>query len=432
MFAPYTVGARHEESIVDTMYQTMLEVVDASGIWNMGRRESHGFVLSPDSFIFSERQAAELGGFAASVGEVMRGVSNIMAIAHGGLGQGRVWNEVSHTLNLDNPWKQFGAFAPKQVPRIVKVDLVEEESGRLRVVEIDAMNCRAMGYCSLFRRISESVYPAAQRFPGIAVCLAKEITMRKTDRAVFLYGHTERFYRPEFEILVREMAQAGITVVLADEVDVRILGTDLVICGQIEHSRLFFNLPQIDRNAELRAWMELAAFEKRVEFLVPPKGFLGSKALLSVLRNDNGSTEIEAMLSSQISQKALSTVREMIPRSVLIGRGSVMPDFGGGTVLKRFVSSGMKGVVMSHDPAFHDTFADACRRGGWIAQEMVVGRRREYRLFAESGDVIREHRYARIVAYIIGGQVADAVATACSTPECHGGKTAVNVGVVLE
>lgn len=421
------------KSIIET-------IITNSGLWDGERAETHRFLTTPDLFPLSVEQVRDLRLLGVALTECLEGASRIAAIAKSGeLGRGLAWRELQEfsVMQVEKAYRPLQVARPKQIPRIVKADFVEGEDGRLWLVEIDAMNRRGMGYTTLLSDIRRTVKPEAKAFPGVSPLLAAEVKRRNVDRLVFLYAHKERFYLPEFEILKRALRVEGVELVIADELDMKIENGRIFVNGAEEPSRLFINFLVIAKNAPLLTALSAMYLAGEVQFLIPPKPFLGSKALGGILRNDDGNEVLEAILRSQIDGAALDTVRRHTPETFFVGRHRELPEIDSNHpwVLKEAIASGAKGVVFSTDDGFSSALAAAKKADGrYVLQREVEGKKRYFRYYLPGSDDLTAagRWYTRLVVYFIAGIPADVGVTGCQTKLVHGGKDAILMGAMID
>ncbi len=263
-------------------YEQIRQVVLDSGLWNSGRTKSHGFVLSPSVYEVTHEKRAELEAIGAALSDCLAGLGRIAAIAFNPiLGYSRTWGMIMKAMHTGVPtiYHDIMLLHPSRAPTICKVDFMESESGEFRIAEIDAHNKHGLGYSTLAARIRRAVMPEAEAFPGVASTLAQEVKRRGKTDVVLLYADQERFYLPEFRILQTELATHGVEVVVVAESDVRLEGGIAVVRGDGKDNNLFVDLPFLYHNRALNALLAARYRAGEIDFLIPPKPFLGSKAL---------------------------------------------------------------------------------------------------------------------------------------------------------
>jgi hypothetical protein len=256
---------------------------------------------------------------------------------------------------------------------------------------------------------------------------------RQSDRLIFLYGHRERFYLPEFKVFEATMRTHGIEVVVVDECEMQMNGDELLVRGQPEASRWFINFPIMTENLPLIEALAVKYKSGEMQCLIPPKPFLGSKVVCALLRNDGANAALEAILRSQIDHTALTVIRHYLPPTYMVTRDTVINTGDPRYVLKEVISSGAKGVFFSDDPGYTAAMVAAKKsRGRFILQEEVQTKQRSFRYYGAANRALTvADMYTRIVVYFVAGRPAEAVVTASQSKCVHGGKGAVNMGVVI-
>lgn len=419
------------------MKQVVENVVLKSGIWAGQQRQTHGFLLTPEVFRLSESQHQWLREFGLALHGCLAGAGRIAAVAcdtdlNCNTTGWRLARQVAKK-EVTFRHRDIQHLHPNHVPFIIKTDWVEDQSGQLRLVEIDAMNRRGLGYTTLFNRVRDTLYPEAQVLPGVARLIADEMVRRRRAELIFLYAHKERFYLPEFMVFAAEMRKYGVEVVLSDELELEVREKKVVIRGEEKHDPLFVNFPVFSKKG--RTEVELAQLyrHEEIELLMPPKSFLGSKGLLALLKNESNDQNLESILGSQIDPKALTLVRESLPCTHMITLRSPEELGDGRWVLKETISAGTKGVVFSDDPSFQDAFKSARRASyKYVLQETVKGKQRQFRYWQNGQEEVSvADWYTRVIIYFVGRQPADVVVTACQDKLVHGGKQAINMGSII-
>ncbi len=410
------------------------ELVYASGLWDGQQRLTHAVRLTPDAFVLSPPQLSSLLALGPAIVECLGGLSRLMAIAASGeLATGSAWQLVREvmTAQVPRPFRELQALRPRQIPRIVKVDFMEDENGELKIAEIDAMNRRAMGYATLFAAARALTKPELASFPGIPRSLARELKNQGTKEAILLYSERERFYRPEFNVLRSALAAFGVTIHVVSEKEFSAGPGGFIAAGHpLPLATPLFSFPPLAESPELTVALAELYRAGKLRLLLPPKPGLGSKGLLGLISNPTQDQEIEAILRSQVNASALATVRAHLPASYLVGKRLELPPADKHYLLKEVVSAGTKGVLFSEDPGFAAALTKAkLGTATAILQEEVAQRVRVFNSYAEGDAPCEGAWYTRLVVYFIAGAPAEAVATGCQGKLVHGGKEALEFGV---
>lgn len=420
-------------------YQLIRNAVIQSGLWDSGQ-ENYLFLLSPDVYRVSPTQLKELEEMGRALQECLAGLGRIAATAFTPtLGYGDTWGMITRALRSGIPalYNNLQSIKPSRTPTLCKVDLMEAVDGHYYVAEVDGHNKHGLGYSTLAVRIRDLLVKGSKTFPGVARTLAGEIKRRKAGNqtVLMLYGDHERFYLPEFRILAAEMAGLGVNLVIRSEMEMKENPRQQLL--DLREPRLLIDLPVMYHNPKLNE--ALAEFYQQggLDFLLPPKPFLGSKAVLALLRNDEGNPELEAILRSQIKSSALETLRRFIPETYLI-RKSKEPQHwlnlcdGRRFVLKKCVASGMKGTVFTDDPEFDEEFALACRSYyHYVLQEEVRSLTQHFRYYTSFGAPEEADWYTRVTVHFHLGTVADLVVTARQDKKVHGAPDCLQLGTVI-
>lgn len=423
------------------MLERIKDVVRDSRLWDSGRTQSHGFTLSPSVYEISQKKRTELEELGEALHDCLSGIGRIAAIACSPpLSHGATWGMIAKVVRTGVPvhYHDIMLLRPGSTPSICKVDLLEAENGELRIAEIDGHNKHGLGYSTLAARMRRALMPTAAAFPGVASLIAKEVLRRGEKSVILLYADQERFYSPEFRILQAEVATHGIDMPVVREQDVCVEKGRMIANGAGDLSaRLFVDLPFLYHHGTLSSLFAERYRNGEIDFLIPPKPFLGSKAVLALLRNSGDDEELEAILRSHIRQSSLDVLRRFTPNTFLVGKrmnGALaqLTSSGKRFVMKESISSGMKGTVFQDD----DTFTSVLERASGsfyraILQEEVANRPRTFLSFAADGSVREDTWYTRVTVHYAVRRVADVTVTARTDKKVHGAPDCLQLGSVI-
>lgn len=417
------------------MYEPIRKTVIDSGLWSEGTVTNHHFILSPSVFEVTLDKAQELEKIAQALHDCLADLGRLAAIAFNSkISHGPAWGMIAKIMHTGVPaiYHDIMLINPGRVPSICKVDFMESFDGALRIAEIDGHNKHGLGYSTLAARMRRVVQPGAKAFPGVAKDLAAEIKRRKENKAVLLYADQERFYLPEFRIIQAELAGLGIDLLIIAESEAT-NGNGKILTD----FKLFVDLPFLFHNQELSLALADRYRNQEIDFLIPPKPFLGSKAVLALLANDLENEELDAILKSQIPARSLTLLRGYIPKTYLVHKRLAEKywlNLCNGTrfVLKESISSGMKGTIFSDDSHFQAAMQKAC--GSYyrfILQEEVENCPRTFQYFSPGGKLETAQWFMRITVHFCLRQVSDIVITARQDKKVHGAIDCLQLGSVI-
>jgi len=395
----------------DNMYQKLIDFVRAVGLWGGERSATHAFLLSPKPHVLTKDQGVQLNVISRALQGVVRGLAEIFTIAT------ESCSELGRKMQAQIPSYFAGVMHlnPNAIPFLNKIDLVEDMDGKFWIVEMDSGNPRALGYSTLFQAMTKEVLNTPNSFSGV-LDPTIDVMNEKTGRLVCVLSGKERWYLPWFEILVNGLRERGLNAELVPEGKFVVNGKSLVL-----HMPLAMDKPAV-RQGLLEGYKSGG-----VDFLMPPKPFLGSKAMLAIICNMEQDPELEVILRSKISEGDLETLRSHIPPTVF---NTETTGLDGETVLKSLVSSGMKGVIFSSDPAYARTLQYT--RDGTVIQKLVEGKQHNFDHFEPNGELVSDERYVRLIAHCGPEGVADVFATARTTKAVHGAKDSVLTSCIIE
>lgn len=408
-------------------------IIQDSGLWDDGRHDTHGFRVTDTLVDYTPEQAAQLRVLGGAIHDVMEGMSRIIGIASNPvLATGSTWSMVRKVTGMMVPgfMRPLQALSVHIVPSLIKVDVMEDVDGLMRVAEIDATNRRGMGYTSLFERARAEIDPHCTPLgKSIIPALAEYVKMlceklKKPAQLGYVYAHQERFYKPEFVILKRELAGHGVELVLGDEYETRVDGDIVVIDGVRCESGLMADFALKLVRTDLMAQFADLYTRGQVRLLIPARPFLGSKGLLALIHNADDDKRLEAILLSQIDPDALALMRKHVPVTRFVTSKSERPERG---VLKEVISSGMKGVYFADEDDFDAAWRDARGRPyQYVLQDHVDCRLREFFVRdLDRDEYVREQLRTRLIVYYVKRVLCGGVVTAGDGVRIHGGGRSV-------
>jgi hypothetical protein len=415
------------------MKKTLERVIAESKIWEGMQKETHAFLLSPDVYRLRIAQKEELTKLGACLYDCLVGLSKMAFIAYEDKIQNQgAWILIRKVFSSGVPkiyTKAQGIF-PSHIPRLLKVDFLVDEQGSLKIAEIDGHNKHGLGYATLGKRCREVVHPTAETCVGAVAALSEEIRRLGYRKINFLYADQERFYLPEFKIAQNEFRSNGIDCKLFSETEAS--EDDL-------REGLFLDLPFLQERPDLYTSAIDAYRSGKTDFIIPPKPFLGAKGALALLRNDAMDQQLEAILCSFINKSSLESVRSYIPTTHLVGsqlkNSAFVMDDTRNFVLKKSISSGMKGVVFSDDPRFAVSLAAAqSSKLNYVLQEEVRGRVHSFSYYKNGEEFAARSNdwYARVTVHYINRNLGDITVTARQDKSVHGAKDCLLLGTVIE
>ena len=419
-------------------YQDLLELVAQTGIWNGSATDPHQFVLSPFTYEISEGRLNTLNEFSRNLHACMHTVTRAVAIGENqSLGAGTVFGDFAKATKAGTPYN-LPTLYPNRIPFLCKVDMVEDEDGSLRAVEIDATNPRSWGYSILGRQLAQAIKPEAKLLPGVVNLLTNFGPIKKLGAITFLYGHTQRFYLPEFLLFAKSMRQAGVDVKVACETEVTVCADGIYWRDGNKLPELLVDFPPMNRNAGLIAWLKQAYLDDRVRFVIPPSYFLASKATLTVLSAGQYDRNFEAV--KHMVQPHHSPQRKIcryvadtaMVESGVWGNIESAGENSADWVLKRCVSSGAKGVWVGGEEGFEEALLDATESPGQFVLQKQIQTKTHTLSHFQAGELLESDGWRlRLTVYCSPRGVADIAITARQGKLVHGATDAILTGTVV-
>ncbi len=421
--------------------RAVIEAVLEECLWRgEERRERYKYILSPDLYEIGSVQLGQLEELGPALRTVLLGVGRLATIAlNPDLAYSRTWQVFGKALGVGIPsvYRDIQVKEPRALPVLCKVDLVQGNDGRYYIAEIDGHNKHGLGYMALHARVAKLLRPGVRVLPGVVKVITDHLRSLGETKLCLLYAHKERFYLSEFEVLQASLAEEGVELVVVDEVDVRISGLKLSTALGALDCRVFVDLPFMDKNTDLAKALAELYLQGAVRFLLPPRPFFSSKAVLGLIRNDQGNEELETILRSQIPGQALGTLRSFIPETFLIGPGRSKAAWRElaeqGYVLKETISSGMKGTLFLDERAKFEEMMSLALRSPYrfILQREIENQPMRFRYFADCDQVLEDTWFSRIIVQFAGREMAEIELTARKDKRVHGAPDCLQLGTVL-
>lgn len=425
-----------------------------SGIWNSPDDEKYRYRLrlSPDLFPISPESLAEL----KTINELMyqdngflRGsVSLYTATANPKLSGFPVWGFLSRSLRTGIPKNEINLqqLYPNWLPSIIRLDLAERSDNPLfQIMEVEGDKTHAFGYSTIADFVRDKDEPA---LPGIAKTLARSLDNNSDSPVLLIVGQQERFYEPELNYFCKEAtSETGRQFIMVPEKQLKIDNDGLYKEGEDFRSRVLVNLPiltpfgpsgtGVDQESILEEYRT-----GKLTCLIPPKRFLGNKALLGIISNCDKNPEIEMILRQFFQEKTLDTLRRYIPNSSLIWKSNLnywqdeLSDNPELWVVKQTTSSGMKGVALPDNPQKQKALLEeaSTRPGQFIVQRRIEQKKRKFN-FSEPENLNQTQAaimYTRVELFASLYGIAAILVTARENPAVHGAPDAIQISVKLE
>jgi hypothetical protein len=421
------------------MKNILQSVAKESGIWNGSRKQSHAFLLSTSVYQITKIQKNELVKLGIALHDCLLGLSHIAVIAYDSiLNYNGTWAYIRKVFSTGVPrfFDELQGLNVKDIPRLLKVDLMINQFGEFKIAEIDGHNKHGLGYSTLAMNFRKALLEDVDALPGVVQTLSEEIVRLGYSNLKLFYADQDRFYVPEFEIARNEFSKHGISCQLIFEMDCK---------KEILEEGLFLDLPFLYHEVDLYNTIIPAYKNSKVKFIIPPKPCLGSKGVLALLRNDTNDERLESILRTFISKNSLELVRRYIPETLLVGKqGEGLTSIKSRVSLKKYVlkeaiSSGMKGTCFSDSPEFDSVLACATNSNmNWVLQEEIENQPQTFSWYENDiekskGDLLMTSNdwFTRVTVHYVNHQLADIVVTARRDKSVHGAKDSIQIGTIV-
>ena len=376
------------------------------GIWATEKlRRRHGYVLSPCAYLVSKAQQEQLHRLAITTFAAVEQLDAALIEYATNAPKNR---ESQTLLGLANRTtcgllQPLGARAG--IPPVMKVDLVQDASGRYHIVEVDAYNPRGLAFLVLLDDLVAHL--ALPQYAGVVELAA--LLNEFAENATYIYSHKERYYGPVFEVFGKVLHEHNVHLNIVADADFALGDT----------AKNVIIIPDsMNEHPSVRDALIHAYHNENVRTLFPPKAYLGSKGFLPFLRSCDG-------------------MDEFIPETRLLSRkhSDMNGMRGHPAVIKQCFSSGMKGVEFSDiNPDGFDSYVDEAlghKRPSWILQKQVEQEPLTMRMFDEDGNVIEEDHFLRVTAYITKAGVMGLDITGRPDRMVHGAPDCTQLSAIL-
>lgn len=446
------------------LMQSQAQTLEKLGLWAGSNKDKFAFRLSPDSLELTRAQKDELEEI------------NELIFGQGGFMQGALalfdktfdprftsnpsGGKVARTLSLGTPKceKEILQTFRSQVPALVRLDLALTGAGNtsFKILEVEGDKTHAFGYATMTDMFAGESALKSGQLPGLIEVfrqILKKNMVPKEKSVALIVGRSEMFYEQELGIFANLAQASGVNIIMLPERDVQV--TDKGISpkdGSFPHVKNNFitdtlvNLPILtpagERGTGIGAELLLRLFaEAKISCLIPPKRFLGSKGLLALVSNGDNDKGLETVLEECFDSQKITRLREFIPQTFVISKKSrpfasaELDDDPGRWVIKKSVSSGMKGVALPEGNRQRSMLGEAIQNPyNFVMQKKVDQETREFR-FSEPDNLnqIKKARmFMRISPFCTPNGIATISVTCRETPDVHGSRDSIQIPVIFK
>lgn len=274
---------------------------------------------------------------------------------------------------------------------LTRIDLMVDESGELKIAEIDPTNKHGIGFALLCR--NESGCGERQKI----LSLFGDLLDGYKNFSIII-SRKDEFFQKEQAYFARKLGEY-----IGKSVDIFLEGDKQEIMRHIDDAYCcFLDCPVVsdgDLNQKLTS-----VFEKTPKrFLVPPKPWMGNKALMAFLHEP----ALLKILNAFMSEKDIALLQKHVPPTFITKPQS--DSF----VVKKVLSSGAKGVFFNGNaPDRHVVYQQYVSQRKFLLEE--------------------KEQYVRLAAHFVGVRLAELTVTSSAQIPVHGNSESVNYHVVLK
>lgn len=359
-----------------------------------------------------------------------------------------VWGFLSRSLRIGIPKNEIDLqqLYPDQLPSVIRLDLAERsDDPTFQIMEVEGDKTHAFGYSTIADLVRDKEESA---LPGIIKTLAKPLKNDSDSPVLLIVGQQERFYEPELKAFCNA-ATAGTErrFIMVPEKQLRVDNNGLYKEGENFRSRVLVNLPILTPFGPSGTGVDqMSILEEyrrgKLTCLIPPKRFLGNKALLGIISNCDKNPEVEMILRQFFEEKTLESLRKYIPDSSLIWRGNLsywqdeLSDSQEQWVVKQTTSSGMKGVALPDNLQKQKALLEeaSTKPGQFIVQRKIEQKKRKFN-FSEPENLNQTQTaimYTRVELFASLSGISAILVTARESPAVHGAPDAIQISAKLE
>jgi len=288
--------------------------------------------------------------------------------------------------------KLFGVH-PQKNSLLTRIDFMVDEAGGLKIAEIDPMNKHGLGFALLCR--NESGHGERQKilslfsellsgYEDLSIIISRKDEFFKKEQAYFAQKLSEYICKPVYVILENDKQE---------------------IIKRIENqSSCFLDCPVLDDKDMNQKLLDVFVNTPK-RFMVPPKHWMGNKAIMAFLYEP----VLLEILHVFLSDVDINLLQEYVPSTFLT---KPKPEFGR-FVVKKAMSSGAKGVF----------FEGGAPDKGVVYQKYVP----QKKFFLDG-----KEQHVRLAAHFVGVKLAELTVTSSAQVPVHGNSESVNYHVVLK
>lgn len=303
------------------------------------------------------------------------------------------WQLVRESLliELSVEHKKIAGIYPQRNSLLTRIDFMIDDTGELKIAEIDPMNKHGVGFALLCR--NESGHGERQKI----LSLFSEILDGYENLSIIITRKDE-FFQKEQAYFARKLGEhAGKSVDILAEKD------DGGIIRRIENPACCFLDCPVLAGCHLNQKLLDLFTNTPKRFLVPPKHWMANKALMAFLHEP----ALFEILRSFLSEGDIMMLRQHIPPTF-----TTNPDLAG-FVVKKVLSSGARGVFFSGNAPDKQV----------VYQQYVPQKR--FLLDAKP-------QHIRLAAHFIGARLGELTVTSSNQVPVHGNSESINYHVVLK
>jgi hypothetical protein len=412
-------------NILPMSYDVLSNIIIQSGFWD-NHVEDHNFLVSPDVYKLSDVDFQQLNDIGRYLPWVLKGIDRLVHETDPN-------HKINAIINRGIPriYRRLQS-EHLQVPEIIKVDLIKDTNGHFWIMELDCINKHGWGLTSLINRLRDVIAPRERTLPSVVEVLAHAILSSdyyREGRVTLIAASHEHFYLPEFRILSRALEDYGITLDILEE---PVNAQDV--------ASLSIDFPFLYRSPKAEI-VELAEAYSNLEkaFLLPPKPFLGSKAIMALVSSCEEQNEVQDRLKDYVPEYHIDGLRTYIPPTFLVDKrkGESEPYWveyarTNRCVLKACISNGAKQVYFPGDEYYWEQVYNACASNyTYVLQHEISSRLHKFRYFNCAKDIVTGEFYCRFTAYFSLNGLVDLRVVARPDKRVHGAPDAVQIGVVV-
>jgi hypothetical protein len=356
--------------------------------------EGHYFNIGNETFLIEEHTLNEITRIGLITNKLMSAMQAVICtVMNDNLRLTNSHYEIRKILlsGIHQDHKKILDKHPKRNSLMTRIDFMIDTNDELRIAEIDPTNKHGLGFALLCRY--ETGHGENQKM----LTLFSEL-IEPYNELVILIAKNDKFFQKDQEYFAKQLnayTKKPVSILTEENsVEINEKVKNPLCC--------FLDCPVFERTEVNKSLVDLfVEFPKR--FLVPPKHWMGNKAIMSFVYEP----AFLKIISSFLSDEDILLLQKYIPKTYTIN------PLSNKFIVKKVLSSGAKGVFFNGNAPTKDV----------IYQEFI----KQKKFILEGNE-----QHVRLAAHFVGVKLAELTVTSSKNLPVHGGSESINFHVGLK